>query len=173
MSPLPLRRMTGAIDTGAGRAGRTDLDTLPVESHEAGVDHSHLDHRRQQPDKRLFLYAQMGGSPRPFAQLTLPLTRGAVQLADARGFTGIAFDARGAGRYELLFDSYGIHPRGWFETQFEAGETRRELRIPFSSFRSPDAQQSLDLARLRGLIVRLEGEPGGKAWLELGNLRFY
>ena len=34
----------------------------------------------------------------PFAQLIVPLTQGAVQLADARGFTGVAFDARGAAR---------------------------------------------------------------------------
>ena len=173
MSPLPVRRMAGPIDTGAGPAGRTDLDTLPVETNEAGTDHSQLHHRRQEPDRRLFLYAQLRAAPQPFAQLTLPLTRGAVQLADARGFTGVAFEARGAGRYELLFDSYGIHPRGWFEAGFEAGESRRELRIPFSAFRSPDANKSLDLARLRALIVRLEGEPGGKAWLELGKLRFY
>jgi len=175
MSPLPVRKMAGPIDTGAGAAGRTDLDTLPTETNEAGVDHSHLHHQRHDDGagRRIFMVAHMGAAPQPFAQLTLPLTRGAVQLADARGFTGIAFDARGAGRYELLLDSYGIHPRGWFKAEFEVGEARRELRIPFSSFRSPDAEQTLELARLRALIVRLEGEPGGRAWLELGNVRFY
>jgi hypothetical protein len=172
MSPLPVHRMAGPIDTGAGPPGRTDLDTLPAETNEAGTDHSHLHHSRP-GDRRLFLVANMGAAPRPYAQLVLPLTKGAVQLADARGFTGVAFDARGAGRYSLLFDIYGIQPRGSFAAPFAAGEERREVRIPFSAFRSGQADARLDLARLRALILRLEGEPGGQAWLELGNVRFY
>ena len=42
-TPLPVRVMPGPIDTGAHADGRTDLDTLPVESSDSGVDHSHLD----------------------------------------------------------------------------------------------------------------------------------
>jgi imidazolonepropionase-like amidohydrolase len=175
LSPLPVRRMDGPIYTGAGPPGRTDLDTLPVESTEPGVDHSHLEYVRADEgvNRRLFLVAQMGAPPQPFAQLVLPLTRGAIQLADARGFSGVAFEARGTGRYALLLESYGVQPRGWFRAQFAAGETVREVRIPFNAFRSPDQTLKLDLARLRALIVRLEGEPGGTASLELGNVRFY
>jgi imidazolonepropionase-like amidohydrolase len=175
LSPLPVHRMTGPIYTGAGPAGRTDLDTLPVESTEPGVDHSRLEFARadEGASRRLFLVGQMGAAPQPFAQLVLPLTRGAIQLADVRGFSGIALDARGSGRYALLLESYGIQPRGWFRAQFAAGETAREVRVPFSAFRSLDEDAKLDLARLRALIVRLEGEPGGTASLELGNVRFY
>lgn len=174
-SPLPVHRMAGPIDTGARADGRTDLDTLPVDGSEAGVDHSRLDHVRTGTgeDRRLFLLAHMGAAPRPFAQLILPLTRGAIQLADARGFTGVAFGARGGGRYALLFDSYGIDEPEWFEASFAAGDRTGELRIPFSAFASPDANAKLDPARLRALIVRLEGEPGGTVWLELANIRFY
>jgi imidazolonepropionase-like amidohydrolase len=170
-SPLPVHRMTGPIDTGAGRAGRTDLGTLPMETNEAGVDHSQLHHARAQ--RRMFLFASMGAAPEPFANLVLPLTRGGVHLADARGFGGIAFDARGTGRYALLLESYGTESRASFRSAFAAGETVREIRLPFAAFRSPDPQARLDLARLRSLIVRLEGEPGGRASLELGNVRFY
>jgi imidazolonepropionase-like amidohydrolase len=172
MSPLPVRRMTGAVYTGAGPAGRTDLDTLPVEGTDPGTDHSHLDVSRL-PGGRLFLTAGMGAAPRPFAELHLPLTKGAVQLADAGGFTGLAFEARGAGDYELQLNSYGIHPRSWFRAAFAAGEAPREIRIPFSAFRSPVAEARLDPARLRALLFRLEGQPGAGAWLELGNVRFY
>jgi hypothetical protein len=171
-SPLPVRRMTGPIHTGAGAGGRTDLDTLPVEGTDPGFDHSHLD-LAHAPGGRLFLMAGMGAAPRPFAELNLPLTRGAVQLADASGFSGVAFEARGAGAYELQLNSYGIHPRSWFRASFEAGETRREIRIPFSAFASPLPDARLDRARLRALLFRLEGEPGGGAWLELGDVRFY
>lgn len=172
MSPLPAHAMAGPIHTGAGPAGRTDLDTLPVEGTDPGFDHSHLD-LAHASGGRLFLMAGMGASPRPFAELHLPLTRGSVQLADASGFTGVAFEARGAGDYELVLNSYGIHPRSWFRALFEADETTREVRIPFSAFRSPLAEARLDPARLRALLVRLEGEPGGGAWLELGKVRFY
>jgi hypothetical protein len=167
--------MAGPIDTGARSDGRTDLDTLPVESTEAGVDHSHLDYVRPDEcdDKRLFLVAHLGSRPRPFAQLILPLTRGAIQLADARGFTGIAFEARGMGNYVMLFDSYGIDNDMRFKADFTAGEKTGEIRIPFSTFAAPEGAPPLDLTKLRALIVRLEGDPGGKAWLQLKNVRFY
>lgn len=171
-SPLPVHLMAGPILTGAGPAGRTDLDTLPVEGTDPGMDHSHLD-VAPVPSGGLFLMAGMGAAPRPFAELNLPLTRGAIQLADASGFSGLVFEARGAGSYALWLNSYAIHPRGWFRAPFEASEARREIRIPFSAFKSPLADARLDLGQLRALLFRLEGEPGGGAWLELGNLRFY
>jgi hypothetical protein len=169
MSPLPVRRMAGPILARAG--GRTELDTLPVEATDSGADHSRLD--LLEDGGRTFLAAGMGASPRPFADLVLPLTRGSIQLADARGFTGVALEVRGSGRYTLLLDSYGLQSRGRFRSSLEAGEARRELRLPFSAFRSPEPKAELDLAALRALIVRLEGEPGGNAWLELGKVRFY
>jgi imidazolonepropionase-like amidohydrolase len=169
MSPLPVRRMTGPIP--ARVRGRTELDTLPVEGTDSGADHSHLD--IIEDGGRTFLVAGLGASPQPFADLVLPLTRGAIQLADARGFAGVALEVRGSGRYALLLDSYGIHSRGRFRSRIEAGETRQELRLPFSAFRSPDPKAELNLAALRALIVRLEGEPDGSAWLELGRVRFY
>jgi imidazolonepropionase-like amidohydrolase len=172
MSPLPVRRMAGPIYTGAAAGGRTDLDTLPVEGTDPGMDHSHLDLTRL-PAGRLFLTAGLGAAPRPFAELHLPLTRGSVQLADAGGFAGVAFEARGAGDYELQLNSYGIHPRSWFRASFAAGEAPREIRIPFSAFQSPLAGARLDAARLRALLFRLHGDPGEGAWLELGNVRFY
>ena len=162
-SPLPVHRVTGPILT---------PDTRPVEGTESGVDHSRLD---WVPDGagRLFLVAALGAAPQPFAELALPLSRGAVQLADAGGFAGIAFEARGSGRYALIVDSYGIRSRNRFRTEFEAGAVRREVRIPFSTLRSPDPREILDLAALRALAIRLHGEPGGTAWLELGRVRFY
>jgi len=170
ISPLPVHVMAGPIDTGARSDGRTDLDTLPVETNEAGIDHSHLHHVRS--PEGLFLYARMGAAPQPFANLVLPLTPGAIQIADARGFAGIAFNARGTGRYMLLLESYGTESRDMFRTSFAPGETMREVRIPFSELRSAGSAP-LDLARLRSLIFRLEGEPGGQASLELDDVRFY
>ncbi|WP_166039643.1 amidohydrolase family protein [Sphingosinicella sp. YJ22] len=173
-SPLPVHRLAGPIDVGGGRDGRTDLGTLPVETSESGIDHSHLHYVRQRGEPgHLFLFARMGAAPQPYANLVLPLTPGPVHLADARGFDGIAFEARGSGRYALLLDSYGVDSRRMFRTAFTAGQTTREVRIPFKQFSSSSEAARLDLARLRAVVIRLEGEPGGQETLELGNIRFY
>jgi imidazolonepropionase-like amidohydrolase len=173
-SPLPVHRVTGPIDGGGRADGRTDLGTLPVGTYEPGVDHSHLHHVRARGDRpRTFLAARMGAAPQPYANLVLPFTPGAIHLADARGFSGIAIEASGTGRYTLLLEVYGIDGRDAFRTAFSPGEAFRELRIPFTSFQSSNQSARLDLSRLRALIIRLEGEAGGEASLELGSIRFY
>ena len=175
-TPLPVHRMAGPIDTGKGPPGRTDLDTLPVESTEPGVDHSHLDFVRTGAggkNRRLFLVAHMGSAPRPFAQLILPLTKGAIQLADARGFRGVAFTVRGAGNYAMLFDSYGLRERARFRASFAARDQARKVNLPFTAFQSHDLTAKLNMDQLRALIVQLDGEPGGKAWLQLSDVAFY
>ncbi len=172
-TPLPVTKMTGPIDTGARGDGRTDLDTLPVESTEAGTDHSRLFYVRPvdpRVGRKLMLTARMGARAQPFAQLIVPLTRGGVTLADASGFTGVAFDARGQGRYSLSFDSYGRQPDDWFRADFAAGEGVQEVRVPFSALRG---QGAFDPTSLRALMIRLQADPGTTTWLEIGNLRFY
>lgn len=174
MTDLPTTVLAGPIDTGARSDGRTDLNTLPVESTESGTDHSDMLFVRPadpRVGKKLFLFARMGARAQPFAQLIVPLTPGGVTLADARGFAGVAFDARGSGRFGLVFDSYGRQPDDWFHADFAADEAAKEVRVPFSAFAGESGE--LDLAKLRALIVRLRGEPGGNAWLEIANLRFY
>jgi imidazolonepropionase-like amidohydrolase len=174
-SPLPVTRMTGPIDTGRRGDGRTDLDTLPVDSSEAGADHSVLDMVRDDgaTHRPWLLVARLGAADRPHAQLAFPFTPGAVTLADARAFTGVAVSVRGPGRYRLLLDSYAIDQRAWFAAPVTAGATRREVRIPFAALTSTDPAARFDPAALRAVAVRLEGEPGERVWLELSNLRFY
>jgi imidazolonepropionase-like amidohydrolase len=172
-TPMPVVKMPGPIDTGARSDGRTDLDTLPVESTESGTDHSRLFAVRPtdpRAGKKLFLTARMGTRAQPFAQLIVPLTPGAVTLADASAFTGVAFDARGSGRYSLAFDSYGLQPDDWFHVDFSANESVREVRVPFVTL---IGKGEFDPKALRALLIRLKGDPGATTWLEIGNLRFY
>lgn len=171
-SPLPVHVMLGPIDTGTRSDGRTDLDTLPVEATESGVDHSDVvSVRPGGADMRggRFIVARLGAAERPTASLIYPLTKGAIQLADASGFTGIAFDARGMGSYRITLDNYG---RGGFSADFETGEDMRELRIPFSALSGREGIM-FDPSKLRAVIFRLSGQPGGDAWLIIANLRFY
>ncbi|MBN8807984.1 MAG: amidohydrolase family protein [Sphingomonas sp.] len=172
-TPMPAARMPGPIDTGARNDGRTDLDTLPVESTETGTDHSNLIYVRPtdpRAGKKLMIVAKMGGRDRPYAQLLVPLTRGGITLADASGFAGIAFDARGAGSFSLALDQYGLQPDDWRHADFTAGDAVQEVRIPFAAL-TGDAP--FDATKLRSLLIRLKGDPGASAWLEIGNLRFY
>ena len=143
---------------------------MPFATHEAGADHSHLHIVRRPEERRTLLLARFGPAPQPFASMVVPLTPGPGHLADARGFAGIAFDARGTGRYLLLLDGYG---GGSFRAPFAAGTELTPVRIPFEAFRGADPDARVDPARLRALVIRLEGEPGGEAILELANLRFY
>ncbi|MEO5492917.1 MAG: amidohydrolase family protein [Sphingomonas sp.] len=172
-TPMPVTRMAGPIDTGARSDGRTDLDTLPVESTESGTDHSDLLYVRPtdpREGKKLMIVARMGARARPYAQLLVPLTPGGITLADASDFTGVAFDARGQGQYSLSFDNYGRQQDDWFNADFTADDTAREVRVPFAMLKGAGV---FDPKTLRALLIRLKAEPGGNTWLEIGNLRFY
>jgi Imidazolonepropionase and related amidohydrolases len=177
LTPLPVVRMTGPIWTGRRADGRTELGTLPVDATDPGADHSHIDFVHpvtlEGGEKPVFMAASFGAAPRPFAQLVLPLTRGGIELADARAFSGIAFTVKGAGDYRLRLESYGLGGGDGFGATFKAGADRAEVRLPFSAFASKGDDARLDLARLRALRFELSGKPGGTAWLELGNVRFY
>ncbi|PEQ14711.1 hypothetical protein B2G71_01665 [Novosphingobium sp. PC22D] len=173
-TPMPVRAMRGPIDSSTRADGRTDLDTLPVESTDPGVDHSELIAVSPGGEARhRFLVARMGAAPRPFAQWVLPFTRGTIDVADASRFTGIEIALRGAGTYRVELESYGLRKRDWFASEIEAGETMRTVRIPFAEFESRGEAQALDLKALRALAIELSAEPGGRAWLELGAVRFY
>ncbi|MXO76032.1 amidohydrolase family protein [Altererythrobacter aerius] len=163
--------MTGPILTQLRPDGRSDLDTLPVATTDSGIDHSHLHVIPVEGHGRTFLAAQMGAAPRPFVQWVLPLTRGAVTLADARAFDGVEMTVRGTGDYRLILESYGLDGGDWFAAPFSA--TSGTVRLPFKTFASRNADAALDLARLRALRVELTGETGGTASLEVGPVRFY
>ncbi|TKD51069.1 amidohydrolase family protein [Sphingomonas baiyangensis] len=173
MSPLPRTAMPGPIYSGNGPEGRTDLGTLIVDNSDAGVDHSELEHVRLPDPRRLFALARFGAAPRPYARLSLPLTPGGVQLADASGFAGVMLTVRGAGAYRLMFDQYGLRQSQWFAAGFDAGARRTRIRLPFERFASRDAAARFDAASLRKIEIELSGAPGGKQWIEIDNLRFY
>lgn len=179
VTPLPIHKLAGPIDTGARADGRTDLNTLPVEGNEPGSDHSDIvavkpggaDMRNGR-----FITARLGGAERPAARLIYPLTMGAIQLGDASAFTGIAFDTRGAGTYRMTLDSYGA---GLFDANFDAGNEWTEVRIPFADLQASKAEwiedkgEGIDTGKLRSITYTLSGKPGGDAWLMIANLRFY
>lgn len=182
MTPMPSDPMPGSIMTGARADGRTDVDTLPVATTDAGTDHSCLipivdgeeGARHGEPGHvhTTFLAAQMGGAPRPYVAWVLPLTRGTIHVADASRFEGLEIAGRGTGQYRLVLESYGLRNEAWFSAPFTPTGGRAQ-RIAFSAFTSRDPEAKLDLTQLRAIRVMLQGETGKTASLELGSLRFY
>lgn len=177
MTPLPVHPMPGPIYSGTRQDGRTDLDTLIVDATDEGADHSHIDIVHTPADaqghRAIFTVAGFGASNRPFAGAVFPLTRGAVELADASAFSGVALTVKGAGKYRLVLESYGLTEGADFRASFTAGDGMQEIRIPFTEFASPRASAVLDLARLRAVRVDLLGEPESNGWLEINAIRFY
>ncbi len=172
-TPMPAVAMPGPIMTAVRADGRTDLDTRPVASTDAGIDHSHLIALHGHEGEPTFLAAQMGAAPRPYVQWILPLTRGPIFVADASKFAGIELKAKGNGAYRLVLESYGMDGSDWFAAPFDAGDGTKVIRIPFATFASRNGAARLDLTQLHALRIQLLGQTGGTASLELGAVRFY
>lgn len=105
----------------------------------------------------LSITANLSDSNAPYARMNLPLTKGAVEPMDARGFAGVEFEARGEGPYALRIQTT--------KSAFQATPAWSTVRIPFDA--------KLDLAQLTMLTFEIARPGGERAWLELHNLRFY
>lgn len=158
---------------------RSDLGTLWVNGTDGGHDHSQIllgRTARNERDHALSVIARMSSAERPFARATVPLTRGAVEPADARGWRGVRFDARGdGGSYRLLIPTRGARDGADFQATFEARPKWQTIRIDFASLKqeetkTPAAWTGADLLLLSFEVAR---PPGALGWLELDNVRFY
>lgn len=158
---------------------RSRLGTLWVNATDGGHDHSQLIQgvtTRRGRDHALTALARMSSAARPFVRVQVPLTRGAVEPADARPWRGLRFDVRGdGGPYRLIVPTRGVRDAAYFETSFKAGPAWRTVRVDFASLRqaetkAPAAWTGADLLMLSFEIARA---PGEFSWLELDNIRFY
>lgn len=158
---------------------RSDLGTLWVNATDGGHDHSQVLHgltARGGRDHALTIMARMSSAERPFVRVQVPLTRGAVEPADARPWRGVRFDARGdGGAYRLVVPTYTVRDSAYFQTDFAAAPSWKTVRIDFASLKQPEtktpaAWTGADLLMLSFEIAR---PPGQFGWLEIDNVRFY
>ncbi len=105
--------------------------------------------------------------------LQIPLTPGAVELADISAFHGIAFDVRGEGNYRLKALAYAVRNGGDFEAAFQAGPEWKTQKIEFSSLTRQGPAVPWTGKDVRMLQFELSGAPGSHQWLELDNLHFF
>jgi len=163
VTPIPARKAVSLIDD--VEAERTNVDTLRVNATDSGLDHSTMFFQRIARiggGHALAIQARMSVKTRPFAQLWLPLSRGAVEPVDASAFRALQFDARGDGEYSLLFARRSLRTYSFPRTPFRAAGEWQSVKVPLP----PDPA---DLTSVGFEIVRAPGAPG---WLEIDNVKF-
>jgi imidazolonepropionase-like amidohydrolase len=177
-SVIPSVKARELIDDFEGVDDRSRLDTLWVNTTEAGVSPSRMVFGRILRDEKnhaLAVSSKFAGLERPYVRINVPLSRGAIEPVDAGGFRGVSFDVRGEGDYRLLIPTQGARDNVSFAAAFEASTRWRNIEIPFTSLRRERALYTVawtgaDLLMLSFEIAR---PPRAIGWLELDNVRFY
>ena len=125
--------------------GRTQLDTLWIDSTDGGHDHSQVLFQRTLRDSNnhaLAILARMSEKERPFVRLSLPLSRGAVTPVDVRAFRGVRFDARGEGNYRFITPTTGVRDGNFYQAAFNAGAKWQTVKIDFAKLKQRDAREA-------------------------------
>jgi hypothetical protein len=176
-TPLPVHAVPRAIDNMERTDGRTLLNTLRVNSTDAGTDHSRmmfLPVVRSGHNHALMVEARMAAKEHPYVRLEIPLTPGAVELADVSRYHGVSFEARGEGAFRLLVNSYGVRAGDPLASPVAAVAAWRKIKIPFASLRRrAGGAAPLHLRDWRALVFEIAGPAGSGAWLEIDNVGFY
>jgi imidazolonepropionase-like amidohydrolase len=163
--PFPVAHAHRTVDDFERPDGRSTAGTLWIDQTDGGHDKTRVTYLRVlrgETGHALFIAARMAEKDKPFARISVPLHRGAVEPADASAFEGARFDARGEGEYRFRAIARGGRT---YEVPFHAGGIWQTIRMPFG----PD-WNTPELLMLQFEIARAAGE---SAWLELDNVRFY
>jgi hypothetical protein len=125
-------------------------------------------------DHALNVTARMGEARDSQARVTVRVAQDGRPL-DVSRFHGLRFDARGQGRYRILFVSRGVADGRYHESNFSGSPLWTPVNIPFASVgqtgkgeRTPWTGR--DLVEIVFLFAR---DPGDFGYLELDNIRFY
>jgi imidazolonepropionase-like amidohydrolase len=176
MTPMPVHQIAALVDDFERPDGRTALDTLPIETEDAGADHSRVvitRVSRNEKNHALLAAVHFGPAEHPFVRLEVPVTRGAVELGDVSRYTGVSMDVRGEGRYRLLMKTYGVRGPDWYAADIPGSIEWKTVRIPFSALKRRNSDEPWTKRDLRSLVVQISGAPGGDAVMEMDNIRFY
>ncbi len=175
LTAIPSVKAQELVDDFESASGRSAVDTLWVNSSDAGADASKMLFGRITRDggnHALSVTTRMAEKERPFAHINLPLNKGAVEPADVREFRGVKFDVRGDGDYRLLTSTYY---NGIFQAPFKAAPQWQTVSVDFSTLkpnnpRGNGAWRGDDVLMLSFEMARAAGN---FSWLEIDNVRFY
>ena len=175
---MPATKAVPALDDFENENDRSTIDTLWVNSTDAGVDPSRVIFGRilRAPGNRsLHATARFSIKERPFVRLSLPLRRGGIEPVDARGFRGVQFEVRGDGDYRLVVPTFRVRDSAWFAAPFKASTTWQTVSVPFSELqqKNPRVRVAWNAEDLLMIGFEMAGTSGGLRWIELDNIRFY
>jgi hypothetical protein len=174
-TPLLAHAIPATIYDAEREDGRTNLDTMLVDSTDPGPDHSRILFARtlRKEGHSVTVLSRMSPKQSPFVDLVIPLTRGAVELADISSFKGIEFSTRGDGNYSILLDTYGARKSSWPIASFAGKAQWKTVRIPFSAFQSKGVASPLPFRNVRALHFEIARPAGTDAWLEIDDVKLY
>jgi hypothetical protein len=173
---LPAHPIQALIDDFEANDGRTRIGTQIFNGDDPGSDHSTIVFSRiwrKAGDHALMVESTMGPREHPFSLLQIPLTPGAVELADISKFHGVEFDVRGDGNYRLKALAYAVRTGSDFEAPFQAGPDWQTKKIDFSTLKREGSPVTWTGRDVRMFQFELSGAPGSHQWLELDNIRLY
>jgi len=125
-------------------------------------------------DHALLVSARMGDGSDPYARAALKLDAG-ERPVDISRFRGLRFDARGEGRYRVVFVTRAVDDGRYHQSYFSGSPLWTPVSIPFASIGQNGAGARVpwtgrDVVEVRFEMVRDAGRLG---WLELDNVTFY
>ena len=176
---LPPLRIQALVDDFERADQRTALDTLRTDEADGGNDRTVqvttvVD--REQGGKALSMQARLSSKAQAYAAVIVPLSRGSVAPVDLRRWQGVRVDVRGAATLQL--EARGLDGRRWSAPLAATGQWQT-VQIPFAALQGQPpfrAKGPLPVWRgddLQQLVVIASGEPGGRIWFEIDNLKFY
>ncbi|HSE98117.1 MAG TPA: amidohydrolase family protein, partial [Blastocatellia bacterium] len=123
LTPLASVKAVEKIDDFESGDGRSALGTLWVNNTDGGHDNTKMvwgRTLRDQSNHALTVMSRMAEKDRPFARVSIPLSRGAVVPVDAREYRGVRFDARGSGDYLLIVPTREVRNSAYYHAPFKA-----------------------------------------------------
>jgi hypothetical protein len=122
----------------------------------------------------LLVSAGMGAGREPLVRAALKLDADGRPV-DVSRFRGLRFDARGEGRYRIVFVTTRVGDARYHESYFSGSPLWTPVNIPFASVGQTGPGTRVpwtgrDLVEIRFEMIRDAGKLG---WLELDNVTFY
>lgn len=170
----PASPLIDDFERGEGRSAIGPAWTMTVENGERPTTAVMGHVVRGLRDHALHLTARMGAAGEPFARASIVVAENGRPL-DVSRFRGIRFEARGEGRYRVVFVTRAVTDGRYHESYFSGSPLWTPVSIPFASTGQNGQGTRVpwtgrDLVEIRFEVAR---DPGRLAWLELDNLHFY
>jgi hypothetical protein len=128
---------------------------------------------RSGQDHAMLVTARLAARARPYVRLELPLTPGAIELADVGRYNGVSFEVRGEADSRLMAYTAGVAVRDAFAAPFAPSAEWQTLKIPFDALKRSGEGEPWNPRAVRALVFELSGAPESTVWLELDNVRLY